>query len=136
MNNDMPARYVSQNLVIGGGIAGIVTALELLDAGQSVTLIDRDTPERFGGLARWAFGGMALVGTPEQKRLKIADSPGPGAGRLGAFRRVGGRRLLAARLGGVLRRRIPLRCLRLAQGTRAQIHAGRELGGAGFIDQG
>ena len=31
MNNDMPARYVSQNLVIGGGIAGIVTALELLD---------------------------------------------------------------------------------------------------------
>jgi predicted oxidoreductase len=75
MNNNLPSRYVSQNLVIGGGIAGIVAALELLDGGQSVTLIDRDTPERFGGLARWAFGGMALVGTPEQKRLKIADSP-------------------------------------------------------------
>ncbi len=61
--------------MIGGGIAGIVTALELLDGGQSVVLVDRDTPERFGGLARWAFGGMALVGTREQKRLKIADSP-------------------------------------------------------------
>ncbi|MDE1886394.1 MAG: FAD-dependent oxidoreductase [Xanthomonadaceae bacterium] len=62
-------------LVIGGGIAGIVTALEALRAGQRVTLVDRDTPERFGGLALWAFGGMALVGTPLQARMKIADTP-------------------------------------------------------------
>jgi predicted oxidoreductase len=61
--------------VIGGGIAGIVTALELLEGGLSVVLVDRDTPERFGGLAGWAFGGMALVGTPEQKRYKIPDTP-------------------------------------------------------------
>ena len=40
----------SDTLVIGGGLAGIVTALELLRAGKSVTLVDRDTPERFGGL--------------------------------------------------------------------------------------
>lgn len=65
----------SDVVVVGGGIAGIVSALELLRAGQSVTLVDRDTPERFGGLARWAFGGMALVGTPLQARAKIADSP-------------------------------------------------------------
>ena len=62
-------------LVIGGGIAGIVAALELLRGGQRVILVDRDTRERFGGLARWAFGGMALVGTPLQARLKIADTP-------------------------------------------------------------
>ena len=62
-------------LVIGGGLAGIVTALEALRAGQRVTLVDRDTPERFGGLALWAFGGMALVGTPLQARMKIADTP-------------------------------------------------------------
>jgi predicted oxidoreductase len=68
-------RYQGHTVVIGGGIAGIVTALELLDGGHSVVLVDRDTPERFGGLARWAFGGMALVGTPEQRRMKIADSP-------------------------------------------------------------
>jgi predicted oxidoreductase len=61
-------------LIIGGGIAGIVTALELLDGGHSVILVDRDSPERFGGLARWAFGGMAFVGTTEQRRLKIPDS--------------------------------------------------------------
>ncbi len=62
-------------IVVGGGLAGIVAALEALRAGQRVTLVDRDTPERFGGLALWAFGGMALVGTPLQARMKIPDSP-------------------------------------------------------------
>ena len=62
-------------VVVGGGLAGIVAALELLRAGQRVVLVDRDTQERFGGLALWAFGGMALVGTPLQARRKIADSP-------------------------------------------------------------
>lgn len=65
----------SDVLVIGGGLAGIVTALECLRGGRRVTLVDRDTPERFGGLALWAFGGMALVGTPLQARKKIPDTP-------------------------------------------------------------
>lgn len=65
----------SDVLVAGGGLAGIVTALEALRAGKSVTLVDRDCPERFGGLALWAFGGMALVDTPLQRRMKIQDSP-------------------------------------------------------------
>jgi predicted oxidoreductase len=71
----MPSTRSSDVLIVGGGLAGIVTALEALRAGLSVTLVDRDTPERFGGLARWAFGGMALVGTPIQARMKIPDSP-------------------------------------------------------------
>lgn len=62
-------------LIIGGGLAGIVTALEALRGGKQVTLVDRDTPERLGGLALWAFGGMALVGTPLQMQKKIPDSP-------------------------------------------------------------
>ena len=62
-------------VVVGGGLAGIVTALECLRAGRSVALVDRDTPERLGGLALWAFGGMALVGTPLQARMKIPDTP-------------------------------------------------------------
>lgn len=65
----------SDVLVVGGGLAGLVTALECLRAGQRVTLVDRDTRERLGGLALWAFGGMALVGTPLQARMKIPDSP-------------------------------------------------------------
>ncbi|MDP2369724.1 FAD-dependent oxidoreductase [Rhodoferax sp.] len=65
----------SDVLVIGAGLAGIVTAIECLRAGQSVTLVDRDTPQRLGGLALWAFGGMALVDTPLQRRMKLQDSP-------------------------------------------------------------
>lgn len=65
----------SDVLIVGGGLAGIVTALESLRNGLTVTVVDRDTPERFGGLALWAFGGMALIGTPLQARMKIPDTP-------------------------------------------------------------
>lgn len=61
-------------VIAGGGIAGLVTALELLLKGQRICIVDRDTPERLGGLARWAFGGMALCNTHEQKRMNIPDS--------------------------------------------------------------
>jgi predicted oxidoreductase len=71
----MDSSAAADVVVIGGGLAGMVTALECLRAGRSVTIVDRDTPERFGGLARWAFGGMALVGTPLQARMKIRDTP-------------------------------------------------------------
>ena len=71
----MANTYSSDVLVAGGGLAGIITALEALRAGKTVTLVDRDSPERLGGLALWAFGGMALIDTPLQKRLKIPDSP-------------------------------------------------------------
>jgi predicted oxidoreductase len=62
-------------VIAGGGLAGLVTALGCLEAGQRVVVLDRDTPERLGGLALWAFGGMALVGTPLQARMKIPDTP-------------------------------------------------------------
>jgi len=65
----------SDVLVVGGGLAGLVTAIECLRAGKRVTLVDRDTPQRLGGLALWAFGGMALVDTPLQRRMKLKDSP-------------------------------------------------------------
>lgn len=71
MTNTLQADVV----IAGGGLAGIVTATECLRAGLQVALVDRDTPERLGGLALWAFGGMALVDTPLQRRMKIPDSP-------------------------------------------------------------
>jgi len=64
----------SDVLIIGGGIAGIVTALDLLDGGKSVTLLDRDGEGAFGGLARESFGGMFFVDSPEQRRQGIRDS--------------------------------------------------------------
>lgn len=71
----MPQAIATDVVVAGGGLAGIVTALEALRGGCHVTLVDRDTPARLGGLARWAFGGMALVGTPLQRRMRIPDTP-------------------------------------------------------------
>jgi predicted oxidoreductase len=59
-------------IIAGGGLAGMVTALELLDR---VLLIDKDTRENFGGLARQSFGGVHMIDTPHQRRHGIHDSP-------------------------------------------------------------
>src|SRR5919204_3652074 len=61
-------------VVIGAGITGLVAALELLDNGRGVLLVDRCSPEEVGGLAREAFGGMFMVDTSEQRRSGIRDS--------------------------------------------------------------
>src|ERR687896_887216 len=61
-------------IVVGAGIAGMVTALELLNHGRSVIMVDRCEPQELGGLAREAFGGMFMVDTPEQRRSGIRDS--------------------------------------------------------------
>jgi predicted oxidoreductase len=61
-------------VVIGAGIAGLVTALELLEGGRDVLLLDRCEPHELGGLAREAFGGTFMVDTPEQRRSGIKDS--------------------------------------------------------------
>jgi len=64
----------SDVLIIGGGIAGITAALDLLEGGKSVLLLERDDESVFGGLARESFGGMFFVNSPEQRRLGIRDS--------------------------------------------------------------
>ncbi len=61
-------------VIVGAGIAGIVCALELLEQGKRVLLLDRDQPDQLGGLARRSFGGMFAVDTPEQRRMGIRDS--------------------------------------------------------------
>ena len=61
-------------VVVGGGIAGIVTAYELLNHGKKVILLDRDVEDEFGGLARWSFGGMFFVDSKQQRRAGIRDS--------------------------------------------------------------
>ncbi len=62
-------------VIAGGGLAGLVTAYELLDHGRRVLLIDKDKRENLGGLARESFGGVHLIGTPHQRRLGFEDSP-------------------------------------------------------------
>jgi len=67
-------KYKTDVVIIGGGIAGITCALELLDSNMKVVLIDRDDKENFGGLAKESFGGMFFVDTPHQRKLGIRDS--------------------------------------------------------------
>jgi predicted oxidoreductase len=67
--------YKSDVVIIGGGLAGIAAAIELLDRNLKVIILDRDTEDNFGGLAKWSFGGICMIGTPEQKRMGIADTP-------------------------------------------------------------
>lgn len=66
--------YRSEVLIVGGGIAGISVALELLGSGKSVLMLDRDQANAFGGLARESFGGMFFVDSPEQRRQGMRDS--------------------------------------------------------------
>jgi uncharacterized protein len=69
-----PGTTQTDVLVIGAGIAGLVAALELLNNGRSVLLVDRCHPQEVGGLAREAFGGMFMVDSPQQRRSGIEDS--------------------------------------------------------------
>ena len=65
----------SDVVIAGGGITGIATALELLDRGRRVTLLERGARKNFGGLANEAFGGMLFGGTGLQRRNGIRDTP-------------------------------------------------------------
>ncbi|MEO1515057.1 MAG: FAD-binding dehydrogenase [Bacteroidota bacterium] len=69
-----PIKYQADIIIAGGGLSGIVTALELLDSGKKILMIDRDTADNFGGLSKWAFGGMFFVNSKHQRRAGIRDS--------------------------------------------------------------
>lgn len=61
-------------IVVGAGLAGLVATAELVDAGRRVILLDQEPEASFGGQAFWSFGGLFMVNTPEQRRLKVRDS--------------------------------------------------------------
>jgi predicted oxidoreductase len=61
-------------VVVGGGLAGLVAAAELVDAGRRVVLVDQEPAQNMGGQAYWSFGGLFFVDSPEQRRLGIRDS--------------------------------------------------------------
>ena len=61
-------------IVIGAGLAGLVAANELADAGKSVIVLDQEPEASLGGQAFWSLGGMFLVDSPEQRRLGVRDS--------------------------------------------------------------
>src|ERR1700727_909738 len=61
-------------IVVGAGLAGLVAAAEAAEAGRRVLLLDQEPEQSLGGQAFWSFGGLFLVDTPEQRRLRVKDS--------------------------------------------------------------
>jgi len=61
-------------IIVGAGLAGLVAACELADAGKRVLLLDQEPEQSLGGQAFWSFGGLFLVNSPEQRRMRIRDS--------------------------------------------------------------
>src|SRR5260221_13984512 len=61
-------------IVVGGGLAGLVAAAEIADAGKRVIIVEQEPEQSLGGQAFWSFGGLFLVDSPEQRRLRIRDS--------------------------------------------------------------
>lgn len=61
-------------IVVGAGLAGLVAATELADAGKRVIVVEQEGEQNLGGQAFWSLGGLFLVDTPEQRRLGIRDS--------------------------------------------------------------
>lgn len=68
------ATTTSDAIVIGAGLAGLVAAAELVDAGKHVTILDQEPEASFGGQAWWSFGGLFLINSREQRRMGIKDS--------------------------------------------------------------
>ncbi|MGC8921771.1 FAD-binding dehydrogenase [Streptomyces sp. PG2] len=66
--------YDADVIVIGAGLAGLAATAELVDAGRTVLLLDQEPEQSLGGQAHWSFGGLFLVDSPEQRRMRIRDS--------------------------------------------------------------
>ncbi len=63
----------AETVIIGAGLAGLVTAYELMSHGQAVTIIEKRA--ELGGLAKESFGGINITGSAEQRLAGIHDSP-------------------------------------------------------------
>ena len=61
-------------IVVGAGLSGLVAAYELASADRSVILLDAEPIGSIGGQAHWSLGGLFMVNSPEQRRLRIHDS--------------------------------------------------------------
>lgn len=61
-------------IVIGSGLAGLVASNELVTAGKRVAILDQENAANLGGQAFWSLGGLFLVDTPMQRRLRVNDS--------------------------------------------------------------
>ncbi|HZC05867.1 MAG TPA: FAD-binding dehydrogenase, partial [Ktedonobacterales bacterium] len=66
--------YDADVVIVGAGLAGLVAATELADAGKRVIVVDQEPDQSLGGQAFWSFGGLFFIDSPEQRRMGIRDS--------------------------------------------------------------
>ncbi|MGB7433471.1 MAG: FAD-binding dehydrogenase [Ahrensia sp.] len=64
----------ADTVIVGSGLAGLAAAAELGDRGKRVIIVDQEPPQHLGGQAFWSLGGLCMVDTPEQRRMRIRDS--------------------------------------------------------------
>ena len=65
--------YDADAIIVGAGLAGLVAAAELIDAGRKIIIVDQEPEQSLGGQAFWSLGGIFLVDSPEQRRMGIRD---------------------------------------------------------------
>lgn len=60
-------------IIVGTGLAGLVAGYEAQKAGRHVIFVDQESRESLGGQAFWSLGGLFMVGSPEQKMMRVND---------------------------------------------------------------
>src|SRR5690625_2108129 len=61
-------------IVVGAGLAGLVTTTEIAASNKKVLLLDQEPEASLGGQAWWSFDGLFFIDSPEQRRMGIKDS--------------------------------------------------------------
>jgi uncharacterized protein len=61
-------------IIVGAGLAGLAAACELAEAKRRVIILDQEPEQSLGGQSFWSLGGLFLVDSPEQRRMRIRDS--------------------------------------------------------------
>lgn len=61
-------------IIIGGGISGLTTAMEITDAGKKVLLLEQESEQNLGGQAFWSLGGLFFINSIQQRRMGIRDN--------------------------------------------------------------
>lgn len=61
-------------IIVGAGLAGLVAAAEVADAGKQVILLDQEPEGSVGGQASWSLGGSFMVDMFEQALMGARDS--------------------------------------------------------------
>ncbi|MEM7522798.1 MAG: FAD-binding dehydrogenase [Pseudomonadota bacterium] len=61
-------------VIIGGGLAGLAAAAEVVKRGRRAVIVDQEAENNLGGQAFWSLGGLMMIDTPEQRRMGVKDS--------------------------------------------------------------